>query len=94
MTTCTTCVIVLDMKTANVRMVQHNLAEVLDWVQEGEEVQVTRRHEVVAKIVPCQGEPRGVQHPDFLARARRIWGKRPKGIALSEALRHDREERA
>ena len=87
------CVILLDMKTANVRMVQHNLAKVLDWVRDGEEVQVTRRREVVAKIVPCPDTRRAVEHPDFVARAKRIWGPRPKGTALSETVREDREDR-
>ncbi len=75
-------------------MVQHNLAKVLNWVQEGEEVEVTRRHVVVAKIVSCQKEREDVQHPDFLGRARRIWGSQPKGMPLSAAVCRDREERA
>jgi antitoxin (DNA-binding transcriptional repressor) of toxin-antitoxin stability system len=94
LTACAMCVIVLDMKTTSVRMVQHNLARVLSWVQEGEEVQVTRRHVVVAKIVPCRKARKDFQHPDFLGRARRIWGNRPKGMALSGTVCEDREERA
>ena len=33
----------LDMKTASVRDVQHHLSRVLAWVEQGEEVQITRR---------------------------------------------------
>jgi antitoxin (DNA-binding transcriptional repressor) of toxin-antitoxin stability system len=81
------------MKTASVRMMQHNLAHVLDWVQGGEEVTVTRRHVAVAKLVPCGKARENVQHPDFLGRARRIWGDQPHGMALSKAVRTSREER-
>ncbi len=94
MTVCVMCVIVLDMRTTNVRMVQHNLAQVLRWVQAGEEVQLTRRQTVIAKIVPCQAARKSIQHPDFVTRARAIWGNRPKGLPLSETVCADRGERA
>jgi antitoxin (DNA-binding transcriptional repressor) of toxin-antitoxin stability system len=67
---------------------------VLKWVQEGEEVEVTRRSRVVARIVPCPDAGAPVRHPDFLDRARRIWGERPAGEALSDLVRTDRRERA
>jgi len=74
-------------------MIQHHFAQVLDWVQDGEEVQVTRRHKVVAKIISCQDKQQTVEHPDFLARAQQIWGKQPKGMTLSDAVGQDRGER-
>ena len=72
------CVIMLDMKTATIRKVQHNLAEILSWVERGEEVRVLRRNKVVAKLVPPS--PGAPSSPDFVIRAKTIWGARPRGI--------------
>jgi prevent-host-death family protein len=40
------------MKTTTVRELRNNYAKVLKWVSTGQEVQVTRRGKVVAKVVP------------------------------------------
>ena len=40
------------MKTTTVRELRNNYAKVLQWVSKGEEVEVTRRGKVVAKVVP------------------------------------------
>ena len=70
------------MRTATIREVQHNLSEVLSWVERGEEVRVLRRKKVVARLLPP--EPQGGAAPDFLARAKAVWGDRPTGEALSK----------
>lgn len=85
------CVIMLDMKTATVRKVQHNLAEVLSWVERGEEVRVLRRNKVVAKLVPLS--PGVPASPDFVTRARAIWGARPKGVRPSALVSDSRGSR-
>lgn len=40
------------MKSATVRELRNNYTKVLGWVARGEEVEVTRRGKVVAKVVP------------------------------------------
>lgn len=40
------------MKRTTVRELRNNYSRVLDWVSAGEEVEVTRRGKVVAKVVP------------------------------------------
>lgn len=40
------------MKTTTVRELRNNYSKVLLWVAKGEEVEVTRRGKVVAKVVP------------------------------------------
>ena len=82
----------LDMRTASIRHVQHNLAAILKCVEAGEEVRVTRRHAVVARIVPERDEHR-VQHPDFVLRARQVWRKVPRGTSLSRMVIDAREDR-
>lgn len=83
------CVTMSNMKTATVREVQHNLAEVLSWVERGEEVRVLRRRKVVARLLPP--EPQKVESPDFVARARTVWGKQPPGRPLSKIVSDARE---
>jgi len=36
----------------------------------------------VAKLVPPG--PAAIESPDFVGRARRVWGKRPRGKSLSQ----------
>jgi antitoxin (DNA-binding transcriptional repressor) of toxin-antitoxin stability system len=84
----------LHMKTATVRDVQHHFGKVLAWLENGEEVLVTRRNKAVARLVPSSPEsPACAPLPDFAARARAIWGERPKGDSLSAAILAGREER-
>ena len=51
-------------------------------VAAGEEVQVTEQDQVVARVVP----PKPAATPDFLARAKAVWGETPSGKALSTVV--------
>ncbi len=79
------------MKRATIRQLQHNLSEVLTWVEQGEEVQVLRRDKVVARLLPPGPQPS--RSPDFVARARAIWGAAPPGSTLSAIVTESRGER-
>ena len=70
------------MKTASVQELPQQWPEILRWVAAGEEVQVTQQDKVIAKVVPASPAPR----PDFLARAKAIWGEQPPGKPLSELV--------
>ncbi len=67
------------MKTASAQQVPQRWPQILEWVAAGEEVEVTEREKVIARVVP-------VAQPDFLARARKIWGEQPPGKPLSELV--------
>lgn len=69
--------IVTPMKTASVQQLPEQWPQILRWFAAGEEVQVTQQDKVVAKVVPPTGQP------DFLARAKAIWGEHPPGKPLS-----------
>jgi antitoxin (DNA-binding transcriptional repressor) of toxin-antitoxin stability system len=71
------------MKTASVQQVPERWAEILRWVAAGEEVQVVQRDRVIAKVVPPS---KPVAQPDFLARAKAIWGEQPAGKPLSAII--------
>ncbi len=87
------CVIVLYMKTATVREVQHHLNDVLAWVARGEEVQITRRNKPVAKLVATFTENVAAPLPDFAGRSRAIWGEKPTRKPLSATIIEERGER-
>lgn len=80
------------MRTATIREAEHNLPKILRAVARGEVVEITRRNRVVAHLVPATRRPeRGL--PDFISRARAIWGQGPRGRATSEIVIGSRAER-
>ena len=71
---------------------QHNLSRLLREVELGEEILITRRKEVVAKISPPPTLDQ-IQFPDFLARGKRTWGEGWKGSSTDQLLNEGRGER-
>ena len=86
------CVIMTHMKTATVREAQHHLQKILRAVAQGEVVEITRRNRIVARLVPATQVPRNGL-PDFVARARALWGKGPAGMPTSDLVVDGRAER-
>ncbi|MEW6304719.1 MAG: type II toxin-antitoxin system Phd/YefM family antitoxin [Verrucomicrobiota bacterium] len=82
------------MKTASVREVQHHLSRILDWVEDGEEVTILRRKQVIAKIIPAREGGTPPEWPDFAARRKRLQALGWKGKALSKIVDEGRGERA
>ena len=76
------------MKTATVQQVPQRWTEILGWIAAGEEVEVTQQERVVAKVVPAT--PQLVAQPDFLARAKVVWGEEHGGRALSAIVSETR----
>jgi len=70
------------MKTASAEQLPQQWTQILRWVAAGEEVQVTEHDKVVARLLP----PTTVNGPDFVARAKAIWGDDPKGTPLSQVV--------
>lgn len=81
------------MKRATIREVQHNLAKVLRWVADGEEVEIVRRQEVVGRIIPPGASSGTREWPDFKQRAERIWGRKSSGKPVSRIIIDARKER-
>ena len=76
------------MKTASVQQVPQRWTVILGWVAAGEEVEVTQQQQVIARLVPAKRE--AVAQPDFLARAKAIWGENPAGKPLSTVVAEGR----
>jgi len=81
-----------NMKEANIRHLQHHLSEVIDEVEHGEEVVITRRNRVIARIIPYQSKAKSLIWPDFSKRALNAVKGHAKGAALSSFVTHDRGE--
>lgn len=79
------------MKKVTVGEVQHNFGRILRDVDAGEEVQIVRRKQVVARIVPDCDKPEP-NYPPFIARAKEIFGE-AEGVPLSQLIEQDRGER-
>ncbi|MBA4387424.1 MAG: hypothetical protein C0404_05545 [Verrucomicrobia bacterium] len=70
----------------------NNLGVVLSWVANGEEVLVSRRKKVVARILPAPGRAR-VAMPDFVGRLRKIYPRAVRGTAASAIIDEGRGAR-
>lgn len=81
------------MKTASVREVQHNLAAVLELVSRGQEIAVTKRGRVVARIVPARNRRGRVEWPDSATRMKRLGRNAGRGTPPSRIIREIRGER-
>ena len=65
----------LDMKTASIRAVQHQLAAMIAEVAKGGEIVITRHRRPVARLAPVNPAP-GKPAPSAAA-IRRYWRERP-----------------
>ena len=76
------------MKTVSLRQMQHHLSEILREIDHGQQVLVTRRRRVIARLVPADAPASKIDWPDFSGRARAL---AVTGPSLSEMLRDERD---
>ncbi len=82
-----------NMKEYNVRHVQHHLASLLEAVERGEKVRITRRGKVVAQLGPPEPDRAGLRWPDSSRRLARLSPLLKDGSPASSIISEDREER-
>ena len=80
------------MKKVTVRDLRYRFPAVESLLRDGEEIHITKRKRVIARLLPPK-PPARVQPPDFLARLKRIFGKKRMKISGAEIIALDREER-
>jgi len=78
------------MKTASIRDLRYDFKKVEQFLRQGEEVQITNRRRVVARLVPEQPETRPPL-PDFMAQLRAIYGDRVLKVSGAELISEDRD---
>lgn len=74
------------MKSTTVRELRNNYSKVLGWVADGEEVQVTRRGKVVAKVVPPIGPRTVVDWSQSAALTQPRWANKLSSKKSAEIL--------
>lgn len=80
-----------DMKPISVRELQRAVGTILDRVEKGESVAITRRGRPVARLVPIETTP-DEPWPDLAARAEKVMGRREVEPPPSAQLGTDRGE--
>jgi antitoxin (DNA-binding transcriptional repressor) of toxin-antitoxin stability system len=78
------------MKTASVREIRQNFPRVMQWIEDGEDVAVTMRRRVVARLIPePKSQGREAPVPDFAAVSRKVFGDRTFADDLMAAEREE-----
>jgi antitoxin (DNA-binding transcriptional repressor) of toxin-antitoxin stability system len=77
------------MRKATVRDLRYRFSVVEDLLGEGQEVQITKRKRVIARLLPVQPavSPR---RPDFLARLKKLYRGKPLKVTAAELLSSER----
>ncbi len=78
------------MKNVSVRDLRYDFKKVEHLLSQGEEIQVTKRRHVIARLVPEKPADRPPM-PDFLARLKAIYGDKMMEISAAEIIRMDRD---
>ncbi|MBC8011991.1 MAG: type II toxin-antitoxin system prevent-host-death family antitoxin [Burkholderiales bacterium] len=76
----------LDMKSASIRTMQHQLAALVAEVEQGEEILITRRNVPVARLSPII--PSAAPSAGSAAAIRAYWRRRPLPPAVRSSVTH------
>ena len=85
--------ILYNMKSFNVRHIQHQLAAVLTEVEGGEEVEIVRRGRPVARIVPLRSVAQPCDWSHAAGRLRAAYPEPVGGMAAADLIADGRGER-
>jgi len=77
------------MKTASIRELRYAFNKIERLLRQGEEVQITKRRRVIARLVPENGQA-NPEMPNFLERLRAIYGEKKLSISGAELVAEDR----
>jgi antitoxin (DNA-binding transcriptional repressor) of toxin-antitoxin stability system len=77
------------MKTATIRDLRYRFPEVETLLRAGEEIEITKRRRVVARLIPVskRAAPR---RPDFMARLKKIYGDKVLKVTGAELIMQER----
>jgi antitoxin (DNA-binding transcriptional repressor) of toxin-antitoxin stability system len=78
------------MTKASVRDLRYEFKKIERLLLQGEEIQITKRRRVIARLVPEKQEGEK-KMPDFLARVRRIYGDKVLAVSGADLISADRD---
>jgi antitoxin (DNA-binding transcriptional repressor) of toxin-antitoxin stability system len=79
------------MKTMSVRDLRYRFPQVEAQLREGEEIAITKRKRVIARLVPER--PAESKQPDFMAMLKKIYGKKKQKVSGAELVAMQRGDR-
>jgi antitoxin (DNA-binding transcriptional repressor) of toxin-antitoxin stability system len=77
------------MKRASIRDLRYSFKKIERLLCQGEEVQITKRRRVIARLVP-ESTQAVVEKPDFLGRLQAIYGEKKLKVSGADLIAHDR----
>jgi antitoxin (DNA-binding transcriptional repressor) of toxin-antitoxin stability system len=77
------------MKKASVRDLRYHFSEVERLLQQGEKIEITKRKQVIARLLPVR--PVLCRCPDFLGRLRTIYGDKVLEVSGAQLLAQERD---
>lgn len=77
------------MRKASIRDLRYDFKKIERLLHQGEEIQITKRTRVIARLVP-ESDEAGHPMPDFLQRLRTIYGEKRLKISGAELVAQDR----
>jgi antitoxin (DNA-binding transcriptional repressor) of toxin-antitoxin stability system len=78
------------MTKASVRDLRYEFKKIERLLRQGEEIQITKRRRVIARLVPESVEAVKTM-PDFRARVRKIYGDKMLAVSGADLLAADRD---
>ncbi len=81
------------MKSASIRELRHDTTTVLQWVEEGESVEIRRHGKPVAVLIRPAARRRRAKRPDFMARLKSIYGPKVLSMTGTELVSQERGDR-
>ena len=77
------------MKKASIRDLRYGFKKIERLLRQGEEIQITKRRQVIARLVP-EDVSSTPEMPDFLGRMRAIYGDKTLEVSGAELIQQDR----
>jgi antitoxin (DNA-binding transcriptional repressor) of toxin-antitoxin stability system len=77
------------MRKASVRDLRYAFKKIERLLHQGEEIQITKRRRVIARLVPESAEA-AVEIPDFLGRLSAIYGEKVLAVSGAQVVSEDR----
>ena len=78
------------MTKASVSDLRYRFRKLEDLLRQGQEIQITKRNRVIARLVP-EREEKTIEIPDFMARLKKIYGSRMMKVSGAELIARDRD---
>ena len=78
------------MTKASVRDLRYEFKKIERLLRQGEEIQITKRRRVIARLVPESAEA-VKKMPDFRARVRKIYGDKMLAVSGADLIAADRD---